>query len=74
MKYDIFENDTYNLYTIETAKFKSAHMEVIFRTPATKENITYLSLLASMLMENSKKYPTRKLLARKMCEDRKSVV
>ncbi len=68
MKYDIFENDTYNLYTIETAKFKSAHMEVIFRTPATKENITYLSLLASMLMENSKKYPTRKLLARKMCD------
>ncbi len=68
MKYDIFENDTYNLYTIETDKFKSAHMEVIFRTPATKENITYLSLLASILMENSCEYPTRKLLARKMCD------
>ena len=68
MKYDIFENDTYNLYTIETDKFKSAHMEVIFRTPVTKENITYLSLLASVLMENSKKYPTRKLLARQLSD------
>lgn len=68
MKYDKFENDTYNLYTIETDKFRSAHMEVIMRMPATKENITYLSLLSSVLMENTKKYPTRKSLARELAD------
>lgn len=66
MKYDSYEYDTYNLYTIETSKFKSVHVEVVFRTPATKENITYLSLLVDTLMENSREYPTRKILARKM--------
>ncbi len=66
MKYESYEYDTYNLYTIETSKFKSVHAEVIFRTPASKENITYLSLLVDTLMENSKEYPTRKLLARRM--------
>lgn len=66
MKYDSYEYDTYNLYTIETSKFKSVHVEVVFRTPATKENITYLSLLVDTLMENSREYPTRKILARRM--------
>ena len=68
MKYDIYENDTYNLYTIETDKFNSAHMEVIFKTPVTKEDITYLSLLSSILMENCEKFPTRKLLSRQLCD------
>lgn len=68
MKYDCYENETYNLYTIETNKFKSSHMEVVFRTPVTKENITYLSLLTEILMENCADYPSRKMLARKMCD------
>lgn len=66
MKYNCFENDTYNLYTIETSKFKSCHMEVVFRSEATRENITYLALLVSLLFENSKKYPSKKLLSRKL--------
>lgn len=66
MKYDSFENETYNLYTIETAKFKSGHLEVVWRTEATRNNITYLALLIDMLFENSKNYPSRKLLMRKM--------
>lgn len=68
MKYDCFENDTYNLYTIETEKFKSGHMEIVFRSEATWENVTYISLLISVLFENSKKYPSRKILARKLCD------
>lgn len=64
MKYEIFNNDTYDLYTIETDKFKSARIEVIFRSKATKENITYLTLLSSILMENSNKYRSRKTLMR----------
>lgn len=65
MKYEIYENETYNLYTITTNKFKSVHAEVVFISEATKENITYLSLLTSMLTENYKDCPSRKLLVRK---------
>lgn len=68
MKYDCFENDTFNLYTIETSKFKSVHVEVIFRTPATKENVTYLALLVDQLLESSSKYPSRKLFTRKLAD------
>ncbi len=68
MKYDCFENDTYNLYTIETTKFKSCHLEVVFRSEASLENITYTALLMSVLFENSKKYPSRKLLSRRLAE------
>lgn len=65
MKYECFENETYNLYTILTDKFKSVHMEVVFKTPTTKETITYLSLLGEILSENSLKYPSKKLFMRK---------
>lgn len=65
MKYEIYENETYNLYAITTSKFKSVHMEVIFLSEATKENMTYLSLLSSILTENSKEYPTKKMFERK---------
>lgn len=66
MKYDRFENETYNLYTIETSKFKSCHMELVFRCSATKENITYLAMLTEILLASSKVYPTKKLLSRKL--------
>ncbi len=64
MKYDTIENDTYNLYTITTDKFKSIHLEVVFRMNVSKENITYMSMLSSILMENTKKYPSRKDMIR----------
>ncbi len=64
MKYDIVTNDTYNLYTIMTDKFKSIHMEIVFRMQASKENITYMSVLSSILMENTKSYPSRKEMIR----------
>ncbi len=68
MKYERFENDTYDLYTIETSKFKSGHLEVVFRSEATKENMTYIALLMSILFENSKKYPSKKLLAKRLAD------
>lgn len=64
----MFENDTYNLYTIETKKFKSVHAEVVFKTPATKESITYLSLLTSVLLESTLEYPSKKLLSRHLSD------
>lgn len=64
MEYETFLNDSYNLYTIKTNKFKNAHIEIIFRNKCTKENISYNALLFDVLMENNKEYPSRKLLTR----------
>lgn len=66
MKYDFFKNDCYNLYTIKTDKFKTSHMEIIFRNKCSIENITYSALLFDVLMENNSEFKTRKLLARKL--------
>lgn len=68
MKYDCFSNDTYNLYTIETKKFRSGHMEVVFRCKATIENVTYIALLIDVLLENSSVYKTRKEMNRKLAD------
>ena len=66
MKYECFENDCYNTYSIKTDRFKSCHMEIVFRNKCTKENVTYLALLFDVLMENCCEFPTKKLLARKL--------
>lgn len=65
MKYDNINNECYNLYSIKTDKFKTCHMEVVFRNKCSKEYITYSALLFDVLMENNQKYKTRKLLTRK---------
>ena len=68
MKYENFENDCYNLYTIKTDKFKNCHMEIVFRNKCSKENLTLSALLFDVLMENNKECDTRKKLARKLQE------
>lgn len=68
MKYVCLENDCYNLYTINTNRFRNCHLEVVFQNECTKENVTYLALLFDVLMENSKSYPSRKMLARRQQE------
>lgn len=60
MTYKEYKHQTYNLYTIKTDKFKTCHMEIIFRNNINKNEITKRSLITEMLVENSKKYPTRK--------------
>lgn len=68
MKYETFNEDCYNLYTINTNKFKSSHMEVVFRNNCTKEGVTYLALLFDCLIENNKEYTSHKLLSRRLEE------
>ena len=50
----------YKVYTIKTDKFKTAHMEVIFRKKATRESLPLYTFLADMLSESTKKYPSKK--------------
>ena len=60
MIYKSYKRNSYNIYTIKTDKFKTCHMEIIFRNNITKEEITKRSLLTEMLVENTSKYNTRR--------------
>ena len=62
MVYREYKTDTYNIYTIKTDKFKTCHMEIIFRNNIIKEEVTKRSLITELLVENSKNYKTRKEL------------
>ena len=59
MIYKVYKNDTYNIYTIKTDKFKTCHMEIVFRNNIEKETITKRSIITEMLVENSLIYNTR---------------
>lgn len=59
MIYKTYKNKTYNIYTIKTNKFKTCHMEIIFRNNIEKENITKRNMITELLVENSKKFNTR---------------
>lgn len=60
MIYKTYKNKTYNIYTIKTNKFKTCHMEIIFRNNIEKSEITKRGMLTEMLVENSKIFNTRK--------------
>ncbi len=74
MKYKTYNCNSFNVYTIKTDKFKTSHVEVIFRNIANKEDIGDYSFLADMLSESSKKYPRKKDLITKFEELYKIVV
>lgn len=60
MQYKTYNCNSFNVYTIKTDKFKSAHMEVIFRSPADEKEITALNLLADIMTDTSKKHASRR--------------
>lgn len=60
MIYRKYKTNTYNIYTIKTDKFKTCHMEIVFRNNIVKEEVTKRNLLTELLVENSKRFPTRK--------------
>lgn len=68
MKYQKFEMDTYNIYTIKTNKFKNCHMEITFYDNAKKEELALRNFLVDMLCHSSKKYPKRKDIVVKLEE------
>src|SRR5574344_923089 len=66
MTYKEYKNESYNLYTIKTDKFKICHMEIIFYNKLKKEDITIMNVLSDMLAHSSKKYPKRKYVVEKL--------
>ncbi len=59
MTYKTYDCNSYRIHTIKTDKFKTCHLEIIFRKKAQKEDLAKDALLADVLMETSKMYPTR---------------
>ncbi len=60
MKYKSYKFDTFNLYTIETDRFKNCHMEITFYDNVDKKTLGMRNFLVEMLTHSSKKYPKRK--------------
>ena len=60
MKYKTYNCNSFNIYTIKTDKFKTSHMEVIFRNVAKNEEMGKYSFLADMMSESCKMYPRKK--------------
>ncbi len=66
MTYKEYKNESYNLYTIKTDKFKTCHMEIIFTNKLEKEKITDINFLTDILSHSSSKYPKRKYVVEKL--------
>ena len=60
MEYKNFDCGPFNLHMIKTNKFKTVHMEIIFRNQITKESMQKRTLLSDILTSCSKIYPTER--------------
>lgn len=62
MDYQRRENAAYHLHTIKTDQFKTVTVKINFKRKLEKKDITYRNLLSEVLLQSSKKYPSRREL------------
>lgn len=60
MKYKTYNCNSYNIHTIKTDRFKTAHIEIIFRKNVCKSELASYTILCDLLTDSCKKYPTRR--------------
>ena len=60
MVYKIYKCNSFNIHTIKTDRFKTAHMEIMFRKSIVKEELCAYTFLMDMLSESSEKYKTKR--------------
>ena len=60
MKYTKKDLASYNLHLINTDKFKTITMKVVFSSPIKKEEITMRNVLSDILLQSSKNYESRR--------------
>lgn len=65
MKYIKKDLGSYNLHILKTKKFKSVIVQVSFRTPIVKEEITMRNVLSDLLLMSCEQYPTKRSIALK---------
>ncbi|MEG1009026.1 MAG: pitrilysin family protein [Clostridia bacterium] len=66
--------NSFNVHTVKTDKFKTCHMEIIFRKDILKEDMSTYSFLCDILTDCSKKYPQKKDVIIRMEELYKAVL
>ena len=59
MEYKKLDCNSYQIHAIKTNKFKTIHMEIMFRNKVVKEDLPKYTMLADLLTDCSNKYPTR---------------
>lgn len=62
MKYTKKDLGSYNLHLINTDKFKTITIRVLFHTPIKKEEVTKRTILTDLLLYSSNKYDSRRKL------------
>jgi len=62
MNYKKYTTNAFNIHVITTDKFKSISMKVNFKKKIEKQDITYRNLLTKLLLQSSKKYPSKQAL------------
>lgn len=60
MIYKTYNCNSFNIHTIKTDKFKTCHMEILFRRDIIKEQVGSVNFLGDIMSESSKKYPTNR--------------
>ena len=60
MTYKEYKNNSFNLYTIKTDRFKTCFLDIIFYSKVDKNTVTKENVLASMITQSSLKYCKRK--------------
>lgn len=65
MEYQKYQNVAYQLHTIKTNRFKTITIKINFKRKLEKKDITYRNLLSDVLLESSRRYPSRRELEMK---------
>lgn len=60
MIYKTYKCNSFNVHTIKTDKFKTAHMEIMFRKKVVRDELCSYTFLMDILSESTKKYPVKR--------------
>lgn len=66
MEYQHFNTKAYNIHLFKTDKFKTITIRITFRRKIEKDEITIRNFVHQLLVLSSKKYPSTRLLTKKM--------
>ncbi len=68
MEYKKYEYPSFNIYTVKTNRFKTCHMEIIFKDEVKKDNMMPKVMLSDIMTDCSAIYPSRKEVVKKLEE------
>lgn len=63
MNYQVYNMGAYRLHCVRSTNFKKTNVVINFKRKVKKEELTIRTLLSKVLMESTKKYSTRRLMA-----------